>query len=122
MVASAQDLASEWRLRMITTLAGAALLQPLAQAAHRMMGPRGCLLTFHRAATPDLWERLPNRDFYLDIEFLDRFLAHLVAQRWGVVTVGEAMRRLRSGDDTSRYVNFSIDDCYRDTFELVAPL
>ena len=64
---------------MITTLAGAALLQPLAQVAHRMVGPRGCLLTFHRAATPELWERLPNRDF-------------------------------------------SIDDCYRDTFELVAPL
>ena len=107
---------------MITTLAGAALLQPLAQAAHRMMGPRGCLLTFHRAATPELWENLPNRDFYLDIEFLDRFLAHLVAQRWDVVTVGEAMRRLRSEDDASCYVNFSIDDCYRDTFELVAPV
>ena len=107
---------------MITTLAGAALLQPLAQAAHRMVGPRGCLLTFHRAATPDLWEKLPNRDFYLDIEFLDRFLAHLSAQNWDVVTVAEALRRSGALHDTSRYVNFSIDDCYRDTFELIAPV
>ena len=107
---------------MITTLAGAALLQPLAQAAHRMVGPRGCLLTFHRAATPEFWERLPNRDFYLDIEFLDRFLTHLEAQNWDVVTIDEALRRSANPGDSSRYVNFSIDDCYRDTFELIAPL
>jgi peptidoglycan/xylan/chitin deacetylase (PgdA/CDA1 family) len=94
----------------------------LTQAAHRIVGPRGCLLTFHRAAPPDVWEKLPNRDFYLDIEFLDRFLAHLVAQNWDVVTIGEALRRSGSADDASRYVNFSIDDCYRDTFELIAPV
>jgi peptidoglycan/xylan/chitin deacetylase (PgdA/CDA1 family) len=79
-------------------------------------------LTFHRAAPPYLWEKLPNRDFYLDIEFVDRFLAHLTAQNWDVVTIGEALRRSGSADDASRYVNFSIDDCYRDTFELVAPV
>jgi len=107
---------------MIATLAATALTQPLAQAADRMAGPRGCLLTFHRAARPELWEKLPNRDFYLDIEFVDRFLAHLVTQKWDVVTIGEALRRSASTDDDSRYVNFSIDDCYRDTFELVAPV
>jgi peptidoglycan/xylan/chitin deacetylase (PgdA/CDA1 family) len=107
---------------MIATLASLALMQPLVQAAHRMLGPRGCLLTFHRAATPDLWEKLPNRDFYLDIEFVDRFLSHLVAQKWDIVTIGEALRRSGNADDNSRYVNFSIDDCYRDTFELVAPV
>ena len=107
---------------MIARLAARTLTQPLAQAAHRIVGPRGCLLTFHRAAPPDVWEKLPNRDFYLDIEFLDRFLAHLVAQNWDVVTIGEALRRSGSADDASRYVNFSIDDCYRDTFELIAPV
>lgn len=107
---------------MITTLATRALAQPIAQVADRMAGPRGCLLTFHRAASPELWEKLPNRDFYLDIAFIDRFLAHLVAQKWDVVTIGEALRRSGRADDTSRYVNFSIDDCYRDTFELVAPV
>jgi peptidoglycan/xylan/chitin deacetylase (PgdA/CDA1 family) len=107
---------------MIATLAARALTQPLAQAADRMAGPRGCLLTFHRAASPELWERLPNRDFYLDIEFIDQLLAHLEAQKWDVVTLGEALRRSASANDNSRYVNFSVDDCYRDTFELVAPV
>ena len=107
---------------MIATLASRALTLPLAQAAHRMLGPRGCLLTFHRAAPAKFWEKLPNRDFYLDIEFIDRLLAHLAAQKWDVVTIGEALRRSGSAGDNSRYVNFSIDDCYRDTFELVAPV
>lgn len=107
---------------MIATLSAKALTEPLAQVAHRMLGPRGCLLTFHRAAPPRLWHKLPNRDFYLDIEFLDRFLTSLLAQKWEIVTVGEALRRSGSADDNSRYVNFSIDDCYRDTFELIAPV
>lgn len=78
-------------------------------------------MTFHRAAPSAVWESLPNRDFYLDLDFLDRFLSHLKQIQWDVVTVEEALRRSVSGD-TRRYVNFSVDDCYRDTFELVVPL
>jgi len=103
-------------------LAANVLALPLARAADRMLGPRGCLFTFHRAAPPAQWEKLPNRDFYVDIEFLDRFLAHLKAQEWDVVTIADAVRRAGSADNHSRYVNFSIDDCYRDSFELVAPV
>ena len=103
-------------------LAANTLVVPFAKAADRMIGPRGCLFTFHRAAPPAEWEKLPNRDFYMDIEFLDRFLGHLAAQEWEVVTVSDALRRAGSANDDSRYVNFSIDDCYRDTFELVAPV
>ena len=103
-------------------LAANTLALPLARAADRMLGPRGCLFTFHRAAPPAQWEKLPNRDFYVDIEFLDRFLTHLATQEWEVVTIGEALRRSGSADDASRYVNFSIDDCYRDSYELVAPV
>jgi peptidoglycan/xylan/chitin deacetylase (PgdA/CDA1 family) len=102
-------------------LAANVLTRPLARAADRMLGPRGCLFTFHRAAPSAEWHKLPNRDFYIDIEFFDRFLAHLKAHEWDVVTIGEALRRAGSADNHSRYVNFSIDDCYRDSFELVAP-
>lgn len=103
-------------------LAANGLTLPLAKAADRMLGPRGCLLTFHRAAPSAEWEKLPNRDFYIDIGFLDRFLAYLRAEGWDVVTIGEALRRSGRADNRSRYVNFSIDDCYRDSFELVAPV
>lgn len=109
-------------LTTTATLAANVLMLPIAKAADRMIGPRGCLLTFHRAAPSPEWEKLPNRDFYIDIAFLDRFLAYLKAERWDVVTVGEALRRSGSANSDSRYVNFSIDDCYRDSFELVAPL
>jgi peptidoglycan/xylan/chitin deacetylase (PgdA/CDA1 family) len=103
-------------------LAAHVLALPLARAADRMLGPRGCLFTFHRAAPSAGWGKLPNRDFYIDTAFLDRFLAHLKTQHWEVVTIGEALRRAGSADNNSRYVNFSIDDCYRDSFELVAPV
>ncbi|MGE5159600.1 MAG: polysaccharide deacetylase family protein [Gemmatimonas sp.] len=104
------------------TLAAKALALPLARAADRVLGPRGCLFTFHRAAPSDIWERLPNRDFYVDLDFLDKFLTYLAVQGWDVVTIGEALQRSAGDDENGRYVNFSIDDCYRDTFELVAPL
>jgi len=98
------------------------LALPFVKAADRMLGPRGCLFTFHRAALSADWHKLPNRDFYIDVAFLDRFLAHLAANEWEVVTIAEAVRRSGSADSYKRYVNFSIDDCYRDSFDLVAPV
>jgi peptidoglycan/xylan/chitin deacetylase (PgdA/CDA1 family) len=99
-----------------------ALVLPVAKAADLLLGGRGCMVTFHRAAPSQLWPLLPNRDFYLDLGFLDQFLSYLKQDGWDVVTVEEALRRSASGGDASRYVNFSVDDCYRDTFEQVVPL
>ncbi|CCE11264.1 putative Polysaccharide deacetylase [Bradyrhizobium sp. STM 3843] len=103
-------------------MASSAFVLPFTKAADRVLGPRGCFLTFHRAAPSEVWERLPNRDFHLDLGFLDQFLTYLRAQRWDVVTVSEGLRRAADRHDHSRYVNFSIDDCYRDSFERVVPL
>jgi peptidoglycan/xylan/chitin deacetylase (PgdA/CDA1 family) len=64
---------------------------------------------------------LPNRNFHIDIAFLDKLLTYVRASGWDIVTVEEALRRSARGEG-GRYVNFSIDDCYRDTHELVAPL
>lgn len=97
-----------------------ALVRPISMAADMFMSGRGCLMTFHRGAPANLWKRLPNRDFYLDTTFLDEFLGYLKKQGWDVVTMEEATRRARNG--VGRFVNFSIDDCYRDTYEEVVPL
>lgn len=102
--------------------ASEALIRPVAFAADYLMSGRGCLVTFHRAAPATLWETLPNRDFYLDLDFLDRFLSYLTDRGWEVVTMEEALRRSTLGDRTGRFINFSVDDCYRDTFEGVVPL
>jgi peptidoglycan/xylan/chitin deacetylase (PgdA/CDA1 family) len=103
-------------------VAANALALPFARASDRVLGPRGCMFTFHRAAPTALWEKLPNRGFYVDTEFLERLLAYLAAHDWDVVTITEAVRRSQSAESTRRYVNFSIDDCYRDSFEVVAPI
>lgn len=102
--------------------ASSAFVLPLAKAADRVLGPRGCCLTFHRTAPAEQWERLPNRDFYVDADFLDRFLGYVLQQGWDVVTIEEALRRAASDEPGGRYVNFSIDDCYRDTFEVLVPV
>jgi len=109
-------------LKLLLFATASAFALPLVKITDRALGSRGCLFTFHRAAPTDLWKRLPNRNFHVDVDFLDRFLAHLVANGWDVVTMSEALRRSASADPTCRYVNFSIDDCYRDTFEVLAPL
>ncbi|WP_409363462.1 polysaccharide deacetylase family protein [Bradyrhizobium liaoningense] len=108
-------------MKVLLFATASALALPFAKATDRALGPRGCLFTFHRAAPSALWEELPNRNFYIDVAFLDKFLTYLAAQSWDVVTMSEAQRRMSSGD-RGNYVNFSIDDCYRDTFEVVAPL
>lgn len=98
------------------------LTVPLAnRSADRVLGARGCLLTFHRAAPSHIWQRLPNRAFHLDLGFLDRLLSYLRRTGWDIVTVEEATRRSQQGTER-RYVNFSVDDCYRDTYEHVVPL
>lgn len=98
-----------------------ALGRGLAALAHAALGARGCLFTFHRAVPSEVWAGMPNRGFHLDLGFLDRLLAHLAATGWDVVTLDEALRR---ADDpgAGRYVNISIDDCYRDTAEAIVPL
>jgi peptidoglycan/xylan/chitin deacetylase (PgdA/CDA1 family) len=98
------------------------LVRPMTMAANMLAGSRGCLVTFHRAAPARLWDDLPNRDFYLDLDFLDQFLSYLAERGWDVVTMEEALRRAEAGKPDDRYINFSVDDCYRDTFEDVVPL
>ncbi|WP_441243064.1 polysaccharide deacetylase family protein [Tardiphaga sp. 768_D3_N2_1] len=99
-----------------------ALVRPISMAADMLMGTRGCLMTFHRGASAQAWEKLPNRDFYLDTNFLDQFLSHLKERGWDVVTMEEAIHRSKAGKPNDRFVNFSVDDCYRDTYEEIVPL
>lgn len=99
-----------------------AVIRPVAMIADYFMAARGCLMTFHRAAASQTWETLPNRDFYLDLDFLDQFLSYLTDRGWAVVTIDEALRRSTHADRYGRFVNFSVDDCYRDTCEEVVPL
>ena len=99
----------------------------LAPALHGLLsavagGAPGCILTFHRVAEPAAWQRKANRGFHLDTAFLDALLGYLVATGWSVVTCEEMTARLPDRVGDRRMVNFSIDDCYRDTYEILVPL
>lgn len=94
----------------------------IAAGIARYQHSQGSLLTLHRVASSAVWPTLPNRDFYADVEFLDRLLAYLIRKGWKIATLDDVIGCLESGEDGSRLVNFSIDDCYRDTYERVVPL
>ncbi|MDO1585254.1 polysaccharide deacetylase family protein [Rhizobium oryzicola] len=87
-----------------------------------LRGSTGCFFTFHRGAPGEIWSGLPNRNFYLDLAFLDSLLSHLKASGRNIVTVEEGRRLAADSTTSEQFVNFSIDDCYRDTYELVLPV
>lgn len=93
----------------------------LARAADLVLPERGCCFTFHRAVRASDWLNQPNRSFHLDLHYLERLVTHLQGTGWDLVTMEEAARRAAE-PGSGRFVNFSIDDCYRDTAELVVPL
>ncbi len=86
-----------------------------------LQGEHGCCLMFHRAAWHEEWAHQPDRGFYLDVDFLDSLLTRLRRRGWTVLSISEGLEALASGS-CGRFVNFSIDDVYRDTIELVVPL
>ena len=86
------------------------------------LGGCGCLMTFHRAAPTDEWAALPDRNFYVDLGYLDRLLAYLAETGRAVVTMEEVTARAARIAPGHRYVNFSVDDGYKDTIEHVVPL
>jgi peptidoglycan/xylan/chitin deacetylase (PgdA/CDA1 family) len=93
-----------------------------AARAARWQKSCGCMLTFHRAAPAAEWEDLPDRGFYLSLSYLDNLLGYLNRTGWKAVTVTELLGRLQRGEEGARLVNFSVDDCYKDTWEHVVPL
>ena len=94
----------------------------LRTVSNATLGPRGALFIFHRVARNNTWGNLLNNGFYLNESFIDEFLTYLAAQGWDFVTIEEAVRRSQSGDFSRKFVNFSLDDCYRDTYEIAVPV
>ena len=64
---------------------------------------------------------MPNRGFYLDLAYLERLVRYIRRRGWEIVSMDEALHRL-ANPGQRRFVNISLDDCYRDTAEQVVPL
>ncbi len=64
----------------------------------------------------------PNSCLETTPEFLDAVLARLRAQGIEFVSIGDAVQRIRSGDTTSRFAAFTIDDGYLDNLQQALPI
>ena len=112
------ELAAQWYASCVDFMHTCSI----TAAIDRLEGPRGCLFTFHRVVKSCDWANLPNREFYVDLDFLDQLLSHFRRTGWRVVSLDEAVREVKSGNFAKRFVSFSIDDAYRDTYEMIVPL
>ncbi len=93
----------------------------LTSVARWIGAGQGCLVNFHRVSHAVAWPGLPNREFHIDAAFLGQLLDHVAGSGWDVVTLDDALVRIRSGEGR-RFVNFSVDDVYRDTIEVALPV
>lgn len=64
---------------------------------------------------------MPNRGFHLDLAYLERLIRYIQRSGWDIVSIDEALHRLETPGQR-RFVNISLDDCYRETAERVVPL
>lgn len=77
-------------------------MSSLTARAAQWQNSCGCMLTFHRAAPATQWAELPNKNFYLNLDYLDNLLGSLKRDGWQVVTVEELTGRLERGENGSR--------------------
>lgn len=94
--------------------------------AHKMMQPYvggiGAIVTLHhvRPSRSDRFQ--PNRLLEITPQFLERIAKALRETGLDLISLAEMHRRLIEGDFRRRFVCFTIDDGYRDTFEYALPI
>ncbi len=100
----------------VTVTALGTLLRPL-------FGGVGSILMFHRVLpAPSGLPFGPARDITVSLDTFRRVIEHLRRTGMDIVSLDEALRRLRSGAKGRPFVCLTFDDGYRDNYELVYPV
>ncbi|MEG6509576.1 polysaccharide deacetylase family protein [Methyloligella sp. 2.7D] len=90
------------------------LLAPYTQGS-------GLIYMLHRVHPEQPEEFAPNRILEISPDFLEAVLNQVEEAGLDVVTLDEAVRRLKQGDER-RFVSFTFDDGYKDNAEYAYPL
>ena len=112
---------------MKTTVMKAAMSGLYHSGAHRLLAPytqgAGVIFTLHHVRPdPDRPKDFaPNRFLEVTPDFLDGVLDQVQEAGLDVVSLDDAVQRLKQGDDR-RFASFTFDDGYRDVAEHAWPL
>ena len=113
--------------KMKTTMMKAAMSGLYHSGAHRLLAPytqgAGVIFTLHHVRPePDRPNDFaPNSFLEVTPDFLDGLLDQVQAAGLDVVSLDDAVQRLKQGDDR-RFACFTFDDGYRDVVEHALPL
>lgn len=83
---------------------------------------RGVILTLHRVCAPNLDAFSPNRILDITPGFLDEVLAHLRAAQIDIVSMDEAVIRIREPEAGRFFVALTFDDGFRDVAGVALPV
>jgi len=64
----------------------------------------------------------PNGPLAITDKFLDEVLGYLVDEKFDLVSLEEAVIRIKSGDNSRRFAAFTIDDGYKDNYDFAWPV
>ena len=96
-----------------------------ATRLHRVAAPfargRGAILMFHRVRPAPTGDYAPNRSLEITPDYLDAILAELGRRGIEIVTLDEALARLR-GPAGAPFVALTFDDGTRDTLQNALPV
>lgn len=82
----------------------------------------GAILMLHHVRPWHGRAYAPNRELEITPEFFDAALQHVRRNGWIIVSMDEAIERLRSGRSDKPFLVLTFDDGYRDTLEWALPI